>query len=87
MTPSSDDMNDLTSDLRHLRVLIDVITDMAINIDYPSDQQNEVSDLLWIARDLAAQVEKNGYVCHERILAEGAAARKASDAKESLAAE
>jgi hypothetical protein len=80
MMRPSDDMNDLTSDIRHLSTLVGVITSMTIDIINPDrtieDYRravNEVTDLLWIARDMVEQLVENGEACHDKVLA---AARK-----------
>lgn len=50
-------MDDLEGDIRHLKVLVDVTTDLMIDCDY-SDHQKMVSEaqrysaLMWIIRDL-----------------------------------
>ncbi len=76
MTRPSDDLNDLTSDIAHLSTLIGVITGLAIDIISPDKEQceqtkqeiNEVTDLLWIARDMVEQIVKNGESCHDKAL-------------------
>jgi hypothetical protein len=80
MMRPSDDMNDLTSDIRHLSTLVGVITSMTIDIINPDrtiedyrKAVNEVTDLLWIARDMVEQLVENGEACHDEVLA---AARK-----------
>jgi len=80
MIRASESLDDLTSDIRHLQTLICVITNLAIDIDEPSKQQNEVSDLLWIARDMVEQLAENGDAVHLKVLAEQNATRKAVSA-------
>lgn len=78
MTRPSESMDDLTGDLRHLSTLIGVITNKAIDIIDPDKQQceqtkkelGELSDLLWIARDMVEQVADNGEACHRKAIAE-----------------
>lgn len=84
MTCPSDDLNDLTRDLRHLATLIGMITNMAIDVIEPdkstADYQRDVgamSDLLWIARDMVEAVADNSDAAHRKVLAERNAALKA----------
>ncbi len=75
MTRPSDDLNDLTSDIAHLSTLIGVITNLAIDIISKDKEQceltkkeiGEVTDLLWIARDMVKQLVKNGESCHDKV--------------------
>lgn len=64
MTRPSADMNDVESDIGHLRTLIAVVTGMAIDLDKPSPEQNDISNLLWIARDLVEQIDANITAAH-----------------------
>jgi hypothetical protein len=77
MIRPSNDMNNLTSDIRHLSTVVGVITSMALDIADPDKQLNEICDLLWIARDMVEQLVENGEACHDKVLAETAAAREA----------
>lgn len=78
MTPASEDLNDLTSDIHHLKTLIGVITNLAIDIVDPDKTQcertvkeiNELSDLLWIARDMVGAIATNGEATHSRVMLE-----------------
>ena len=55
-------LDDLESDIRHLAVLVETVTEMVI--DHPTmrttgdfvDHLNRVGALLWIARDLTSQL-------------------------------
>lgn len=75
MIRASESLDDLTSDIRHLQTLIGIITNLAIDIDDPSKRQNEISDLLWIARDMVEQLAENGDACHHKVLADKNAER------------
>jgi hypothetical protein len=76
MTPSSDDLNDLTSDITHLKTLIRLVTDLVIDIIDPGKEQceqtkkevSQASDLLWIARDMVEQIASNAEACHQKVL-------------------
>lgn len=64
MTRPSDNLNDVESDIGHLRTLITVVTGMAIDLENPSSEQNDISNLLWIARDLVDQIDANIAAAH-----------------------
>ena len=88
MTQFSDSLDDLTSDLRHLTTLIDVITNRAIDAmepDMTADARVKevaaLSDLLWIARDMAGVIADNSNAAHRRVLAEKSDLRKIGGAR------
>ena len=78
MTPASNDLNALSSDLHHLTTLIRVVTNLSIDIVDPDKKQceqtvkeiNQVSDLLWIARDMVEAITANSEAAHKRVLTE-----------------
>lgn len=84
MTRSSDSLDNLTGDLRHLSTLVQQITNLAMDIIAPDKQQCEqtkkevtvVTDLLWIARDMVEAIAENSDAVHHKVLAERNAARK-----------
>ncbi len=80
------DMNDLVSDIAHLRTLISVTSDRVLDIVDPNKQQcdatragvSEASDLLCIARDMAEALEARSEACHRQMIEEMKTARKAA---------
>ncbi len=78
MTHPSDSLDELTADIRHLSTLIGLIPHVAIDIVDADKEQcertkkevGEVTDLLWIARDLVEQISENGAACHGKVIAE-----------------
>lgn len=78
MTHSSDSMDNLTSDIRHLSTLIGAITNTALNDISPALEPREVTeravndlcDLLWIARDMVEQITENSEACHAKVIAD-----------------
>jgi hypothetical protein len=77
MTGPSDDLNDLESDIRHVSTLLSATYDIAIQTPMPEAMQT-VQDLLWIARDLAEKLVATAEACHQKVLDERKAARKAA---------
>lgn len=65
MSPALDDLIEVENDLRHLKTLIDVTTDMMIDATHspgasPSDiaSHNQHCHLMWISRDMIDRVLK-----------------------------
>ena len=68
---------DLEGDIRNLAVLVETVTDMAIdfpadNLDNLRDHVNKIGSLRWIARDLTAQLSLNAADGHHIRMTGGA---------------
>ncbi|TIQ86460.1 MAG: hypothetical protein E5X38_16045 [Mesorhizobium sp.] len=78
MKAPTDDLNDLQSDIGHLAHLMDVLTNMVIEL--PRDpggrtMADQATALAWIARDMAEMLVEEAGLCHARVIAEMAEAR------------
>lgn len=78
MRAPTDDLNDLQCDIGHLAHLMDVLTNMVVEL--PRDpggktMADQATALSWIARDMAEMLVEEAALCHARVIADATEAR------------